>query len=152
LLGTLFPAVPLSADSVNGGISTTSVGVATTDIANMPAVDRTIIDWLRLFESQEDHTEFIGQPVNVIGFIYEQPTEDGTSFMVVRFTISCCVADALAIGLPFDTENIDMPATGTWVRIAGTLDVGLHNGEEMPIIQPENITPVDIPADPYLYT
>lgn len=152
VLGVLFPANPLSADSVNGGISMTSVGVSNVDIEAIPSTERDIIQWLRLFEASEDLTVFNDQSVDLIGFIYDEPTFGDDHTMVVRFTISCCVADALAIGLPINTSDINIPEQGTWVRIIGILEAGVFNGNEMPIIIPQTIEPIEMPEDPYLYS
>lgn len=152
VLGLLFPAQPLSAESVNGGISTSSVGVSNIDIAALPATERDIIQWLRLFESNEDLSAFEGEAVDVIGFIYDEPGFGEQHTMVVRFAISCCVADALAIGLPINVADIAVPEQGVWVRVTGALQIGDFNGNEMPIIIPQHIEPIAMPADPYLYT
>ena len=65
-------------------------------------------------------SQFNGQPADLIGFVYSEPTFGGDHFMVARFAISCCVADASAIGVPvaaLDSVSLDfdlppVPAAG----------------------------------------
>lgn len=152
LLGVLMPPEPLSAASVNGGITTASVGINYENVDAIPPTERNLLHWLHLFDEADDPAEFDGTPVELIGFVYEQPDFDDDHVMIVRFTISCCVADALAIGIPFNTASMDAPAMGEWIRITGTLEAGTFRDEITPIIQPEQIVPIDVPADPYLYT
>lgn len=152
ILGFGVPATPLSADSINGGISTASVGVADRDINEIPPEERNILDWLRLVDQTDDLSTLNGQPVDVIGFVYREPGFDENTVMVVRFSISCCVADAFAIGLPINTEGTEMPGQGQWIHIRGTFEAGQFDGREMLIIQPESVEPIEYPDDPYLYT
>lgn len=152
ILGLLVPAEPLSADSVNGGITMNSVGVSSEDLAAIPPVERDVLQWLRLFDTSDDPAVFNGQQVDVIGFVYNEPTFGDDRAMVVRFTISCCVADALAIGLPIDVTGLEVPAQGTWVRITGTLTADTFRDETMPIVQPDAIEEIEMPDDPYLYS
>lgn len=152
ILAVLFPAMPLTADSVNGGISMTSVGVSQEDIEAIPTTERNIIQWLRLFEESDDLTVFENQTVDVIGFVYNEPSFGDDHTMVVRFAISCCVADALAIGLPINITEVALPEQGVWIRVRGTFEMGEFDGIEMPIIIPQTIEPIDMPEDPYLYT
>jgi len=86
----------------------------------------------------------------VIGFVYTEPSFDKNEFMVARFSITCCVADATALGLPV---YWDKPALtqGQWIEVKGTFNQGTFKGTQMPILQADTIDPVTQPAHPYLY-
>jgi putative membrane protein len=71
--------------------------------------------------------------------------------MVARFAISCCVADASAIGLPVVWDSAaDLPQ-GEWIRVKGTFDVGAFNGDTVPVLQASSVEQVAQPEHPYLY-
>jgi uncharacterized repeat protein (TIGR03943 family) len=72
-------------------------------------------------------------------------------FMVVRFTLSCCVADARAIGLVVINQNDLELAQDTWVQVMGHIEVREIDGVETPVIIAESITFTDEPEQPYLY-
>jgi putative membrane protein len=96
-------------------------------------------------------SSFNGKQADVIGFVYREPTFGDKQFMVARFTISCCVADAGAIGVPVEWDAAqDFPAD-TWVRVQGTWEVGEFRGDTVPILQPLTIEKIDQPEHPYLY-
>lgn len=152
ILGTLIPSRPLGAEAVDGDLGLTSAA-ATSNVTTFAInpLNRNVLDWLRVFNSTEDYGELNGQPADVIGFVYSEPTFGENQFMVARFTISCCVADASAIGVPTfwaDTSSLEQ---GQWVRVQGTMQVGDFRGDSLPILQATSIELVEQPEHPYLY-
>jgi putative membrane protein len=107
---------------------------------------------LREFQNVSNPSALDGTPITVLGFIYREPFMDDNAFMVARFTLSCCVADAFAIGIPVIADDASAWETGTWVEIQGTLQAGEFDGDVMPIIRPNSIAPADQPDQPYLYS
>ncbi|NDJ62446.1 MAG: TIGR03943 family protein [Chloroflexi bacterium] len=151
VLGTLIPSRPLGAEAIGGTLSTTAVTGANVATFTVSPEQRNILDWLRTFNSIGDYRELNGQPANVIGFVYSEPAFDPETFMAARFTVSCCVADASAIGLPVRWPgSLDLPQ-GEWVRVQGTMQVGEFRGDQLPILQATRVEVVDQPAQPYLY-
>jgi uncharacterized repeat protein (TIGR03943 family) len=129
-----------------------SVAARTASAYVRPPEERNILEWLQEFNRVNNPAQFNGLPVSVEGFIYREPDMPAGHFMVARFTMSCCVADAFAIGMPvLDAEGATW-TEGTWVRIQGTLEAQPFRGELLPVIQPESITPIDVPQNPYLYS
>lgn len=152
LLAILVPSQPLGVEAISGGISIEPIGGTTIEAGYaVPPEERNVLQWLREFTSAENPAELDGQPVDIVAFIYREPDMLDTQFMAARFTISCCVADAFAIGMPVDAESAPDFETGAWVRIRGTLQAGTFQGDLVPIILPESIEQVDEPDNPYLY-
>jgi uncharacterized repeat protein (TIGR03943 family) len=152
LFGLLVPSQPLGADAITGGVSLNPVGGSTVQSYVKPPLERNILEWLREFSNTPNPASFDGQEVDVVGFIYREPTMEANQFMVARFTMSCCVADAFAIGMPVIVETPTDMEDGAWIRIRGTLSSGTFNGEAVPIITPTAIDPIEIPNQPYLYS
>jgi putative membrane protein len=154
LLGVLVPSQPLSASAITGGVSLNPVGGSTVQSYVKPPLERNILEWLREFSNTDNPSAFDGMEVDVVGFIYREPEMQANQFMVARFTMSCCVADAFAIGLPItvtDESTADL-ADGTWIRVRGTLKAGTFSGDAVPIITPTAVEPIDMPEQPYLYS
>lgn len=152
LLGTLVPAQPLGVDAVDGSITTNSAAAGTSMSTFMVSPEqRNVLDWLRAFNSSDDMTSLNGLPANVIGFIYTEPNFAEDHFMVARFTVSCCVADASAIGLPVMFAQTEEIPQGTWVQVRGTMQVGQFREDTMPILHAETVEVIDQPDHPYLY-
>jgi putative membrane protein len=150
LLGTLVPSRPLGAEAVDN-ISITPLTFGAANILTKNPLERNVLDWLRVFSQEETPAAFNGEQADVVGFVYREPDFPENTFMVARFTVSCCVADASAIGLPVYWENpADVP-DGGWVRVTGAFDAGEFNDQETPILVAQNIDSVEQPEHPYLY-
>ncbi|MDX2161501.1 MAG: TIGR03943 family protein [bacterium] len=150
LLGTLIPSRPLGAEAISGNLATSASIGATTTFTTQP-LDRNVLDWLRYFATLGDYQEAVGQPADVIGFVYKEPTFGDDQFMVARFTVSCCVADASAIGVPVQFADSATLEQGAWVRVRGAFTVGDFQGDTMPVLVADALEPVEQPKHPYLY-
>jgi uncharacterized repeat protein (TIGR03943 family) len=151
LLGTLIPSRPLGAEAIEGDISVNSASLGSVTTFAVNPQDRNVLDWLRVFNSTTDYSELNGQPADVIGFVYLEPNFGADQFMVARFTISCCVADASAIAMPVAWDQAaDLPQ-GEWVRVQGAIQTGEFRGERMPIVQAASVELIAQPEHPYLY-
>lgn len=155
LTGVLVPARPLGASAIaSRGIGLSAPGAAGGNpvvaqrVAGGP---KNILDWLREFSHQADPAAFAGQQVDVIGFVYRDPRNADDQFWVSRFAVSCCVADATAIGLLVQSDQAGSLTNDKWVRVTGRLGVGEFAGERLPVILPDMIEPTEQPEHPYLY-
>jgi putative membrane protein len=155
LMGLLVPARPLGASAIaSRGIGLSAPGSAGGNAIvaqRAPGGPKNILDWLRAFSRQSDPAAFAGQEVDVIGFVYRDPRNADNQFWVSRFIVSCCVADATAIGLLVETDQASALALDSWVRVTGRLRVGEFAGERLPVIAPDMIEPTEQPEHPYLY-
>ncbi len=155
LMGVLIPARPLGASAIaSRGIGLSAPGVAGGNaiVAQRVATGpKNILDWLREFSRQADPAAFAGQTVDVIGFVYRDPRNTDNQFWVSRFTVSCCVADAAAIGLLVQSAQASNLTNDSWVRVTGRISVGEFAGERLPVILPDTIEPTEQPEHPYLY-
>jgi uncharacterized repeat protein (TIGR03943 family) len=154
VLGLLAPARPLGASAIdNRGIGLTipqQSGPA--GRAQRPAIaPQNILDWLREFSSIGDPRALDGRDVDVTGFVYRDARNKSDQFWVSRFVVSCCVADAAAIGMLVQTAEAPALPADSWVRVVGKLKAGEFAGELVPLIVAEQITPTEQPDHPYLY-
>lgn len=155
LMGALVPARPLGASAIaSRGIGLSAPGSAGGNaiVAQRVATGpKNILDWLREFSREADPAAFSGQEVDVIGFVYRDPRNADDQFWVSRFTVSCCVADATAIGLLVESDQAGNLNNDSWVRVTGRLGVGEFAGERLPVILPDTIESTEQPEHPYLY-
>lgn len=152
VMGVLVPSQPLTASAITGGVSLSPVGGSTVQSYVKPPLERNILEWLREFSNTNNPAAFDGMEVDVVGFVYREPSMEKNQFMVARFTMSCCVADAFAIGMPVQWDGAADFKDGVWIRIQGTLTSGTFNGSAVPIITPKSVDPIDAPDQPYLYS
>lgn len=160
VLGLLVEPRPLGASAlqnreINIGtdVSLTSAsapeGSELSIVAN--AGERNILDWLYLFQRSTDPTSFNGEEAHVIGFVYRDDRFTDTQFMVSRFTVSCCVADAAPIGLIVEWPDTAVLTSDSWVEVSGTIQARTFNGIEIPVLVADSVLPTETPSQPYLY-
>ena len=152
ILGVLVPSQPLGANAVDGNLSLSAATTINATTATIPPLQRNVLDWLRTFSMAQDMSSFNGQPADVIGFVYTEPAFGGDHFMVARFAISCCVADASAIGVPVVWKDAPDLKADTWVRVKGTFEVGSFRDDTVPVLQAASVEVVPQPEHPYLYS
>jgi putative membrane protein len=154
LLGIFIPATPLGASvAENRGVSAAaplSAGGEAPETLTQDPADRSLLEWLWAFDAAEDPQSLSGGPVDVEGFIFINSELPEDYLMVGRFVVTCCVADATAIGIAvLPPAEMDVP--NGWVRVKGEMTITSFNGTEALLILPEKITPAEEPNQPYLY-
>jgi uncharacterized repeat protein (TIGR03943 family) len=154
ILGTLVPARPLGASAIaNQGVSTNIAAPssdAQTSLTIIPA-QRNVLDWVRAIGANSDPAALNGQSADVVGFVYRDVRFASEQFMVARFTVACCVADARAMGVVVQASNASQFDTGAWVRVKGTFKDGMLDNSPIPVVVADEIVSVEQPAQPYLY-
>jgi putative membrane protein len=155
LLGIAVPAKPLTASMINTkGMSASaplSSGGAKKAVLDISPEDRTVLDWIKIFNNQTDISRYLGQKANVIGFVYDDPRLPEGHFLVARFAITCCVADAMAIGMAVQSPDAKNLQDNTWVDVKGPVQSIEIGGQKLPLILAESVTQVNQPQQPYLF-
>jgi len=152
VMGTLIPSRPLSVDAISGGVQLSVASANSAAAFSRDPLERNVLDWLRVFAGETTPSRFDGEQANIIGFVYREPDFPTGHFMVARFTVSCCVADAQPIGLPvYAPELLDDLVDGDWVEVNGAFEAAVFRDTKVPIIQADAITIVSQPEHPYLY-
>ena len=158
----LIPPRPLGTDAMAtralqlGSVPATA-GLAVTAEATIAEdnVPRTVLDWLVLFHQADtgaaDLTRFAGRSARVRGFVYRDERFPTGTFMVSRFLLSCCVADAAPIGLAVRWPDADFLDDDAWVWVSGEFAVETFLDERVPVLVATEVTPADQPPQPYLY-
>ncbi len=151
MLGTLVPSQPLGARAVGGDLG---LDPGAFDGAIVPASDSlewTVLDWLRAFSSGSAD-RISGKEADVIGFVYRRDEDPKDAFVVMRFLMSCCSADAYAVGMPVVWANAEALPVDSWVRVHGTVAVGNFRGQNLPILTATAVeNNIERPKQAYLY-
>ena len=158
----LVPPRPLGTDAMaNRALQLASVpaaaGVSVTAEARFgdDTAPRTVFDWLVLFHQADsgaaDLDRFAGRAARVRGFVYRDERFPTGTFMVSRFLLSCCVADAAPIGLAVRWPDADFLDDDAWVWVSGEFKVEVFLDERVPVLVAAEVTPAEQPPQPYLY-
>lgn len=117
-----------------------------------PEISINDTDYIPVMNIIENNTDqFVGKKIEVSGFVYHEKGFKDNQFVVARFGISCCAADASVYGLLSTLENASALKKDTWVHIKGIIQKTTYNGENVPYIQVQRIESIHKPDNPYVY-
>lgn len=156
VLGVIIPARPLSASAIsNKDLNSTAplaVGSNTEPLQTLDIApnQRNVLDWVRAFNFSNDPEAYTNQSAEVVGFIYQDARLPTGQFLVGRFAVTHCVAEAVAIGMIVEWPG-EIPATNTWVRVSGFIKVATLNEKPIPLVKAASVQIVDEPSRPYLF-
>ncbi|MCW5876905.1 MAG: TIGR03943 family protein [Anaerolineales bacterium] len=155
LLGFLVPDRPLDSSALDTRGLTTNTGLGGGAWSNvelaMPSDQRSVLDWVRSFNFASDPAIYAGEPADVIGFVYHDERLGVDEFLVGRFAVTCCVADAFAVGVIVQTPEAAEWPSNAWVHVSGEIAVGRLDGKPYPVIVAGSIKEVPVPPQPYLF-
>ncbi|HRF46341.1 MAG TPA: TIGR03943 family protein [Anaerolineales bacterium] len=154
VLGLGLPARPLGAGAIETrGLNANAPLSASGDAQRLEIApeQRSILDWVRAVNYAEDPDAVRGLPADVIGFVYHDSQLGGDRFMVARFMVTCCAADAAAVAAAVIwPDSVDL-VDNTWVRVRGTIDITEYAGRPLPLIDAVSVEPTSEPEHPYMY-
>jgi uncharacterized repeat protein (TIGR03943 family) len=92
----------------------------------------------------------VGQHVHIMGMVARSDSLQPNEFVLLRYSIAHCVADARPVGLLVVARDpVDLP-TDQWVEVEGTLASHGRAVERLVSIVAERLAPAEEPSDPYL--
>jgi putative membrane protein len=147
---------PLSDEQVRKRFEQNDFGDFYTDLAvslyKQPVIqldEKIFLDGLTTLELYPK--EFAGKELETIGFVYREPAFKPQQFVVARFSVSCCTADATVFGIMVEEKQAAKWAKDSWVKVRGKLELRKVDGYDMLVLLPTEIEPVKAPKDPYVY-
>jgi uncharacterized repeat protein (TIGR03943 family) len=157
LVGILIPARPLGSATVSTkGLTTSSPIISSQSGVSQLVVlpeNRTIVDWVTIFYSEENVDPYLGEQASVVGFVYLDERLPNGQFLVSRIILSCCAADGYAVGMIVDWPNAASLDEDAWVRVTGSVEKGhfADSSQALPLIRAEMVELVPQPEQPYLF-
>ncbi|MBM4413134.1 MAG: TIGR03943 family protein [Chloroflexi bacterium] len=154
LLGLAVPPRPLGADALVQQSPTLNRVAQRTREAPLPDVQTThtwtLYDWAVV--ASIDPAMVIDKRADVEGFVVQNPAlnvPDG-QFMVARYVLNCCTADAGGVGMRVAWSNGKSLPNDKWVRVQGTVQTITIDGIEHPLLVADSVRAIEVPNRPYL--
>lgn len=94
---------------------------------------------------------FMGKTIELSGFVYRQDDFPSDQFVVARFGVTCCTADALPYGVMVTLPNAKDYPNDTWVKVKGTISKTMYQGEDIILVDVKKIQKIPEPKSPYVY-
>ncbi|QHZ57230.1 TIGR03943 family protein [Brevibacillus sp. NSP2.1] len=111
--------------------------------------DKIFLDGLTTLELYAK--DFAGKQLETLGFVYREPGLGDKQFVVARFSVTCCTADASVFGILVESEDAGKWAKDSWVKVQGKLELRQVDGYDMLVLKDAKIQAVKAPKDPYVY-
>lgn len=99
----------------------------------------------------QDPDAFSGKKVELTGFIFREEDFAEDQFVIARFGLSCCVADASVFGTLATLPDAKQYGDDQWVKLQGTLSTEPYQDWMLPSISVTSIETVEQPKTPYVY-
>lgn len=113
--------------------------------------NRSLIDWLLVFNTDPEPESHLGQQVRIDGMVLKEENLPKQYFLLAKFVVSCCVADARPVGLPVQVEEGGaFPRAGEWVELEGKIVTGNIDGQRQPVVSLSSFKSIPTPKNPYV--
>jgi uncharacterized repeat protein (TIGR03943 family) len=157
LLAVLFPPRGLAAFSANQR-GTAIAGLTTFHGATVQRISLTVDtssfsmqDWVGALSADPNPKDYLGKPVQVSGIVIHNAASVPPGYiMVIRYFVTCCIADARPVGLIVRDTSHGKLRDNQWVTVKGQMESASYEGQKLAIVQPKVLAVVRS-GDPYIY-
>ena len=104
-----------------------------------------------LDEILDNPDKYVGQEIEITGFVYKDKTLKENEFIVGRFMMVCCAADLQIAGLGCEGTNLEAYPNDTWIKIKGKIKNDTSDGTADPVIVVEHMEKDLNPDTSYVY-
>jgi len=94
---------------------------------------------------------FIGKKMELTGFVYRQEDMTDQQFVVGRFSVQCCSADAAPFGVLIEYDRAKNFADDSWVTVAGTIQKTKFNDMDIIMLKVDKIAKAEPSKSQYVY-
>jgi putative membrane protein len=94
---------------------------------------------------------FVGKKLQMTGFVYRQDEMKDNQFVVGRFSIQCCSADAAPFGVLAEYDRAKTFPNDSWVTVTGTIEKGRFNDMDIMVLKLEKVAKAEPAKTPYVY-
>jgi len=92
-----------------------------------------------------DAEKFDGNRVTAEGMVYRSVTSGENTFMLFRFAVVCCAADALPLSVTVKHTATEALNNDTWVRVGGIFTIEISKGKQVASIAADSVQSIPPP-------
>lgn len=109
-------------------------------------------DWVASLNFEPNLNFYAGKEVNLTGFVFKPLILPHDYFLVSRFVIRCCAADATPVGIIVKLADWKLTyPENTWIRVTGNFGIENFNNQENLVVVPKKVAVIEKPANIYIY-
>jgi uncharacterized repeat protein (TIGR03943 family) len=108
-------------------------------------------DWVGALSADPNPADYLKKPVVVTGLVVHDPASTPKGyFMVIRYLVTCCIADARPVGLIVKDTSNGAIKDNQWVTVSGTMGEAEDAGQKIAVVLPRSLKTVKA-GNPYIY-
>lgn len=128
------------------GVNTVSHVSLSVDTASF-----TLQDWAGALSADPNPKDYIGKPVDISGMVLRDPGAVPTGYiMVMRYQVTCCIADARPIGLIVRDPTGSAIKDSQWIKVSGVMGAASYQGQRLVVVEPKRLEIIKA-GNPYMY-
>jgi len=116
---------------------------------NPVITDRTFMFSMHVLALQPQ--SFVNKNIEFVGFVYKNKEFYKNHFLVARFAITCCTADAQVLGLMCVSDKADDFIKDDWVRVKGIIKTENDQLGTYPLVEVSSIEKIPPLKMPYVF-
>ncbi|WP_079710518.1 TIGR03943 family putative permease subunit [Paraliobacillus ryukyuensis] len=121
-------------------------------LPNLPSVELNEQMYTAYYQAIHNNPElYAGKEIKLTGFVYREEGFSTNQFVLGRFVITHCVADASIVGFLANLEGAEKFAEDTWMEVTGAIYLENYQGNILPAIKITDGHTITEPQQPYLY-
>jgi uncharacterized repeat protein (TIGR03943 family) len=157
LLAAAFPPRGLAAFSANQR-GTAIAGLTTFHGATVKRVDLSVDtstfnmeDWVGALSADPNPKDYLDKPVQVTGIVIHNVASVPPGYiMVIRYFVTCCIADARPVGLIVRDTSHGRLKDNQWVTVKGVMAGDHYEGQDLAVVSPK-VLALTKSGNPYIY-
>jgi uncharacterized repeat protein (TIGR03943 family) len=140
-LAEMFPKDEYSGEYANLGIQ----------LFKKPVINVQDIGYVEVLSALQMYMDnFINKPIEINGFVYREEGMKPNQFVIARFNIQCCAADAMPLGILVESDKAASYATNSWVHVSGRLGKSNYSDAEVLSISADGMNSISAPKNVYV--
>jgi uncharacterized repeat protein (TIGR03943 family) len=111
----------------------------------------TLQDWAGALSADPNPKDYTGKPVTISGMVLKAAGIAPPGYlMVMRYQVTCCIADARPIGLIARDTSGGAIKNGQWVQVTGVMGATSYQGSNIAVVEPKAMKLIKA-GNPYMY-
>lgn len=120
--------------------------------ASVRPEERSLVDWVRTLNVYPEPDAYTGQKAKIKGFVIHPQDVGEEYFVLARFVLTCCAADAYPIGLPVKVSTYRQEyKPDSWLEVEGIMETANLSGKRKLTINASYLKRIPQPKNPYGY-
>jgi uncharacterized repeat protein (TIGR03943 family) len=96
-------------------------------------------------------TSYSGKKVSIQGLLHQSLTDNDEYSLVFKYLISCCVADAIPVGIFIQKQKTNSFSDDDWVKVTGVVNLDKMKGQDVVLMSLDTIEKVEKPSKSAAY-